>query len=213
MKSKLKLKSLTKNINLLYLLFILLIGNIIHLIYLKKTKKLIATCLIGLIIYCINQNMIVVLFFTLLISNLCLNDTYVEGLENKQAEEAEPSDNAEEEEEEEETAEDIGGGSEDNSTLNEDFSNENDHPEVEIDGPSTLQSSYDNLQKFLDSSEFNKLTEETHRLAKSQGKLMNSLQTLAPILKDTRASIGNLDLSNFNSLSNIINSIGNKKTN
>ena len=107
----------------------------------------------------------------------------------------------------------MGGGSEDKSSLNEDFSNEHDHPEVEIDGPSTLQSSYDNLQKFLDSSEFNKLTEETHKLAKSQGKLMNSLQTLAPILKDTKASMGNLDLSNYGSLSDIINNLGNKKAN
>ena len=64
-----------------------------------------------------------------------------------------------------------------------------------IDDSATIQASYDNLQKFLDSPGFNKLTDETHKLAKSQDKLMKSLATLTPVLNDAKASIGNLDLS------------------
>ena len=79
-----------------------------------------------------------------------------------------------------------------------------------IDDSATIQASYDNLQKFLDSPGFNKLTDETHKLAKSQDKLMKSLSTLTPVLNDAKASISNLDLSSYGSLTDVIMNLGKK---
>ena len=104
-----------------------------------------------------------------------------------------------------ETEQKVSGKDEESTEIN----TEKDEPPV-IDDTATLQASYENLQKFLDSPGFNKLTSETHKLAKSQDKLMKSLSTLTPVLNDAKASISNLDLSTYGSLSDIIMNLGKK---
>ena len=153
--------------------------------------------LVGLITYSIKENWIVVFFVSLVLTNVLLNT--MEGFETKEKGEKKHH---------EVDGTEVDGTEEVTPILKE---NQNDMPMI-IDDSATIQASYDNLQKFLDSPGFNKLTDETHKLAKSQDKLMKSLATLTPVLNDAKASIGNLDLSSYGSLTDVIMNLG-KKTN
>ena len=177
-------KDILKNINLLYVISFVSILNIITLAQSQQTNKILLILAAGLITHSFNKNMIVVLGSTLLIS-LLLMQKNMEGMEN-------PVDENEK-----------------NYTPVNDVIQDDDAPIV-IDESANIEASYKNLQNFLDSPSFNKLTEETNKLAKSQNKLMSSLSTLTPVLKEANASIGNLDLSTYGALSEVITSMGKK---
>ena len=196
------------NIYVLYFLLALVIINILYLLQTQQTKSLLIMILVGLITYSIKENWIIVFFVSLVLTNVLLNT--MEGFETKEkgqkkhhkVEDNNEVDGTEVDGTEEDGTEEV------TPILQE---NQNDTPMI-IDDSATIQASYDNLQKFLDSPGFNKLTDETHKLAKSQDKLMKSLATLTPVLNDAKASIGNLDLSSYGSLTDVIMNLG-KKTN
>ena len=184
------------NIYVLYFLLALVIINILYLLQTQQTKSLLIMILVGLITYSIKENWIIV-FFVSLLTNVLLNT--MEGFETK--EKGQKKHHKVEDNNEVDGTE-VDGTEEVTPILQE---NQNDTPMI-IDDSATIQASYDNLQKFLDSPGFNKLTDET------QDKLMKSLATLTPVLNDAKASIGNLDLSSYGSLTDVIMNLG-KKTN
>lgn len=200
-----KINKLLKSPKLLYFLLILVILNILYLLQTQNTRSLVILILIGLVTYCIKENWIIVFSVSLILTNCLFNKKghFLEGMDNKEevtndkkdvvkgASEDELDDSNHEVSKLEEKKEEI--------TKDEAFV---------VDDTATLQASYENLQKFLDSPGFNKLTDETHKLAKSQDKLMKSLATLTPVLNDAKASIGNIDLSTYGSLSDIIMNLG-----
>ena len=178
-----KLNKLLKSPMLLYFLLVLVILNILYFLQTQNTRGLVIFILIGLVTYSIKENLIIVFIVSLVLTNCLFNkkNNFMEGMETKKDEEK------------------VDGAEE----------NTDDKP-IMIDEAKTIESSYENLQKFLDLPGFNKLTNETQKLAKSQDRLMKSLSTLTPILSDAKASIGNLDLSTYGSLSDIINNLGKK---
>jgi hypothetical protein len=195
----------------LYFLLTLVILNIFYFLQKQNTRSLIILILIGLITYSINENLIIVFTVSLVLTN-CLfnkNNKFMEGMETKDDDKKkEQEEKKSEKEEEDSEKEEVTGSLEDTDNKPKKITDEDD-PFV-IDDAKNIQASYENLQKFLDSPGFNKLTDETHKLAKSQDKLMKSLSTLTPILSDAKASISNLDLSTYGSLSDIINNLGKK---
>ena len=196
------------NIYVLYFLLALVIINILYLLQTQQTKSLLIMILVGLITYSIKENWIIVFFVSLVLTNVLLNT--MEGFETK--EKGQKKHHKVEDNNEVDGTE-VDGTEEDGTEVVTPIlqENQNDTPMI-IDDSATIQASYDNLQKFLDSPGFNKLTDETHKLAKSQDKLMKSLATLTPVLNDAKASIGNLDLSSYGSLTDVIMNLG-KKTN
>ena len=191
-----KLNKLLKSPMLLYFLLVLVILNILYFLQTQNTRSLVIFILIGLVTYSIKENLIIVFIVSLVLTN-CLfnkNNNFMEGMETKDEEK-------------------VGGAEEktedEPKKVSEEKEKEEDEP-IMVDEAKTIAASYDNLQKFLDSPGFNKLTNETQKLAKSQDKLMKSLSTLTPILSDAKASIGNLDLSTYGSLTDIINNLGKK---
>ena len=198
------------NIYVLYFLLALVIINILYLLQTQQTKSLLIMILVGLITYSIKENWIVVFFVSLVLTNVLLNT--MEGFETKEKGEKKHHevDGTEVDGTEVDGTEvdgtEVDGTEEVTPILKE---NQNDMPMI-IDDSATIQASYDNLQKFLDSPGFNKLTDETHKLAKSQDKLMKSLSTLTPVLNDAKASISNLDLSSYGSLTDVIMNLGKK---
>ena len=199
-----KLNKLLKSPTVLYFLLSIVILNIFYFLQTHNTRSLIILILIGLVTYSINENLIIVFAVSLVLTN-CLfnkNHKFMEGMETK-----------EDEKQEDDKKKEVTGSVEDTDNnpkkITDNKEQDDDTPFV-IDDAKNIQASYENLQKFLDSPGFNKLTDETHKLAKSQDKLMKSLSTLTPILSDAKASIGNLDLSTYGSLSDIINNLGKK---
>lgn len=196
-----KLNKLLKSPMLLYFLLVLVILNILYFLQTQNTRGLVIFILIGLVTYSIKENLIIVFIVSLMLTN-CLfnkNNNFMEGMESKKDEKKVDG-------VEENTEDEPKKISKENT---EDEEKDEDEP-IMVDEAKTIAASYDNLQKFLDSPGFNKLTNETQKLAKSQDKLMKSLSTLTPILSDAKASIGNLDLSTYGSLTDIINNLGKK---
>ena len=191
-----KLNKLLKSPILLYFLLTVVILNILYLLQTQNTRSLVIFILIGLVTYTIKENLIIVFIVSLVLTNCLFNkkNNFMEGMETQKDEE------------------NVDGVEENTDDKPKKISEEkkNDDEPIMIDEAKTIESSYENLQKFLDSPGFNKLTNETQKLAKSQDRLMKSLSTLTPILSDAKASIGNLDLSTYGSLSDIINNLGKK---
>lgn len=201
-----KLNKLLKSPKLLYFLLTLVILNILYFLQTHNTRSLLILILIGLVTYSIKENWIVVFSVSLILTNCLFNRklSYMEGIDDKGEQTTEDNENKDKKKHPESKEEDKKSTSVENKS-----DNENDESFV-VDDTATLQSSYENIQKFLDSPGFTKLTDETHKLAKSQDKLMKSLATLTPVLNDAKASIGNLDLSTYGSLSDIIMNLGKK---
>jgi hypothetical protein len=63
-----------------------------------------------------------------------------------------------------------------------------------IDYSSTLEQSYDNLDKMLGSDGINKLTQDTQRLMSQQQKLFSTMQSMAPMLQDAKKMMQGFDL-------------------
>lgn len=207
-----KVSKLLKSSNLLYFLLTLVILNILYFLQTRNTRSLVILILIGLVTYSIKENWIVVFSVSLILTNCLFNRnlSYMEGMSNKSKENSNNNEGDNDDEDEEDSEEDSKEKNNEDKKKKE--HEDNSDEAFVVDDSATLQASYENLQKFLDSPGFNKLTDETHKLAKSQDKLMKSLATLTPVLNDAKSSIGNLDLSTYGSLSDIIMNLG-KKTN
>lgn len=221
-----KLNKLLKSPKLLYFLLTLVILNIMYFLQTQNTRSLIILILIGLVTYSIKENWIIVFSVSLILTNCLFNRklSYMEGMkegnvttQTDSTPEAAPEEATEVAAEaaavqEDGTAE-GGGTAEGDGTAVKEEEVKGEHAAEDsfvVDDTATLQASYENISKFLDSPGFAKLTDETHKLAKSQDKLMKSLATLTPVLNDAKASIGNLDLSTYGSLSDIIMNLGKK---
>ena len=205
-----KLNKLLKSPKLLYFLLTLVILNIMYFLQTQNTRSLLILILIGLVTYSIKENWIIVFSVSLILTNCLFNKklSYMEGMEegaNNSNKNTNEDDKKQEQNviEDDKTEEDSAQGDQE-----EDAAQGDQEEEFVVDDTATLQASYENIQKFLDSPGFAKLTDETHKLAKSQDKLMKSLATLTPVLNDAKASIGNLDLSTYGSLSDIIMNLG-----
>lgn len=203
-----KLNKLLKSPKLLYFLLTLVILNMLYFLQTHNTRSLLILILIGLVTYSIKENWIIVFSVSLILTNCLFNRklSYMEGIDHE-GEQTTEDKNKEDNEGKQKTKDNE---DEKKSTSVENKSDDDNDESFVVDDTATLQASYENIQKFLDSPGFAKLTDETHKLAKSQDKLMKSLATLTPVLNDAKASIGNLDLSTYGSLSDIIMNLGKK---
>jgi hypothetical protein len=69
-----------------------------------------------------------------------------------------------------------------------------------IDYASTLEHAYDNLQNMLGSDGMKGLADETKKLVSQQKDLMQSLNSMAPVLSSAKSTLDNLDLPNASDL-------------
>ena len=56
--------------------------------------------------------------------------------------------------------------------------------DTDLDYSGTLEAAYDNLDKLLDSDALNKMSKETQNLASKQGKLMDNIGKIAPMIEN-----------------------------
>tara|TARA_B100000482_G_C12599073_1_gene294454 strand:+ start:193 stop:867 length:675 start_codon:yes stop_codon:yes gene_type:complete len=56
--------------------------------------------------------------------------------------------------------------------------------DTDLDYSGTLEAAYDNLDKLLDSDALTKMSSETQNLANKQGKLMNNINKIAPMIEN-----------------------------
>tara|TARA_X000000950_G_scaffold190560_1_gene230185 strand:+ start:891 stop:1652 length:762 start_codon:yes stop_codon:yes gene_type:complete len=76
-----------------------------------------------------------------------------------------------------------------------------------IDYASTLEQAYDNLQNMLGSDGMKGLADETKKLVSQQKDLMQSLNSMAPVLSSAKQTLDNLDLPNASDLTSMLKNL------
>ena len=76
-----------------------------------------------------------------------------------------------------------------------------------IDYASTLEQAYDNLQNMLGSDGMKGLADETKKLVGQQKDLMQSLNSMAPVLNSAKSTLENLDLPNASDLTTMLKNL------
>lgn len=77
-------------------------------------------------------------------------------------------------------------------------------PGDRIDYASTLELAYDNLQGMLGEGGVKGLTDETKRLVSQQQNLMESIQTMAPVLKTAKKTLDQMELPDMKGMQDLI---------
>ncbi len=80
-----------------------------------------------------------------------------------------------------------------------------------IDYASTLEQAYDNLHNMLGDDGIKGLSDETKKLITQQKDLINSLNTMAPVLSDAKKTLDNINLPDMSSLTDLFSNLTGKK--
>ena len=236
MNLKHEANKLLTNKYFLYFIVFLSATNVIGYLAMNKINAVIFFALVSLLTYHFSKNMCVVLLVALVVTNLLMANKRVrEGLENA-GDSAAKEDDCDKLKTEEEIkacrAKKMQNPDQDN--VAETGAEAADAPKMEketfkqpegvaahaskvgknssarIDYASTLEQSYDNLDKMLGSDGITKLTQDTQKLMAQQQKLFQTMSQMTPILSEAKKMIQGFDLSklgltgtatNFNSSS------------
>jgi hypothetical protein len=213
-----------------YVLYTVLFLAIINVLALLATGNFISLAvfgLVGLLTSYFTKNMTIILLVTLIVSSFIhISKTTVEAMTNKGKEKKstkKPVHGKHDLEDEEHDSDDD---------MKEDHDNEHDDDEDHEDGEkgddtpmmkknksklnhqATVQASYKNIHSILGSDNFKKMTADTNKLLSQQTKLTESLNNMAPILKNAESLLGKFDMEKMTGMLDSLNlGAGKKKKN
>ena len=82
-----------------------------------------------------------------------------------------------------------------------------------IDYAATMEQAYDNLQKMLGDGGMKGITTETKKLVSQQKDLMQTLNTMAPVLTQAKETLAGMDLPSMGDLGNLLKKFNSKAPN
>ncbi len=180
------LKSLLKDKNVLYVVFFIAITNLIAYMLIRDLNAVVFMLIVGYLTSYFSKNMIIVLLTAIITTNLFAvggwlsqDSKTTEGFEQKKSRKirermsisSRPAPASADLDEEEATGK----------------------QKSNIDYAATLESAYDNLDKFLGSDAVRNMSEDTQRLAEKQKKLMENIKTLEPMMQKAGKMLEGLD--------------------
>jgi len=83
-------------------------------------------------------------------------------------------------------------------------------PGKRVDYAATLEMAYDNLQNMVGDKGMKGLTSETKKLVGQQKELMGALNGMAPVLKNAKATLENLDMPDLKNLQGMMQQLNSK---
>lgn len=208
-------KDILRNKYVLYFILFLAITNAVGYLAIENYDALAIFVIVGFISSRFNKNMIVNLGIAIIVTNLLYGGRMMyrkrrEGMENK---EKDTKDKKQHEEEEHSNNSNNSNKQEQNEkqkkNTKQGFQQKNipsSKPapateEIEdeeigkrIDYASTLEQSYDNLQNLLGKDGMNGLTKETQQLISQQKSLMNTMESMGPMLKMAKETMQGFDM-------------------
>jgi hypothetical protein len=197
----------------LYLMIFLSFTNIIGYIILSNINAIIYFILIGLAVSIFSRNLSLVLFISLIITNLIIVNQTKEGFEDKENKK-EVSKEKKEEKDKMDLNVDLAPSHDEElhpSSEPDGFSGGNKLTGSKVDYASTVEHAYDNLHKILGSESMNRLTEDTKELIKKQQMLAESMQSMtpliqniAPLLNQTKDMLGNMNMGNIDQIASLL---------
>lgn len=179
-KSK-KMPDLLNNQYVLYSVALVSFVSIARSLLREDYPSVIAFILSALVLRTITRNMILVLGIPIIAVTL-MNKQSKEGLTNKKSQD---NDNDKKDEKVTKIEEGSPVAKSSPATVDDDSTD----GVSRIDFATTMKQAYEDLQDVLDKDGIKALSKETQQLVEQQKALMSSLNTMAPILKDAKASL------------------------
>lgn len=204
------IKKLTTNKYVLYVVLFLAITNILGYLMVKDFESIALFIALGVITSYFSKNMIIVLGIAMLGTNFIFaNNRIREGLSGQEEEGSAPVEGTKKnkkstkEETKEETKDPM-------TTLSPASIKEDDDesPGGRIDYASTMEQAYDNLSDMLGKGGIASLSKETKGLLDQQKQLAGQLESMAPLLKDAKGLMDNMNLPNMKELDGMMAKFG-----
>ena len=215
-----KLKLLSKNKMVLYVLYFIVALNILGYMTVNNFESIALFTLVLYVTTFFSKNMAVILIAPLIVTNFFnIGNNTIEGLKNKSkksikegktnlSEELKTRAEKEEEEEEEEDEEEE----EVFSKMNSDTASKYIEPnETRINRRKSMEEQYDNLDNMLGKKNIEKMTAETSKLIEKQQSLNESMQAMGPLLKNAQGLLEGFDIDGLTGVQQAIKSLNPKK--
>jgi len=190
-----KLKKLTENKFVLYLVLFLAITNIAGYLAMRDYVSVIVFVCISVINTYFTKNMILNLGITLLLTNLFFAGNQLkEGMKNKNDKKDKKTNNKKVNKKNNKQ-----GFRQKHSPAPATESEEDQEIGERIDYASTLEQAYDNLQSVLGSDGISGLTKETQQLINQQKSLMETMKNVGPMLNMAKETMKGFDMKEITS--------------
>ena len=211
-----KLKLLSKNKMMLYVLYFVVSLNILGYMTMNNFQSIALFTLVLYVTTFFSKNTAIILIAPLLVTNFFdMGNNTIEGLKNKSnkskkstKEGMDLSDELKtptEKEEEEEEGNDF-------SKMNADIASKYIAPnETRINRRKSMEQQYDNLDSLLGKDNIAKMTAETSKLIDKQQSLNESMQAMGPLLKNAQGLLEGFDLDGLTGVQEAIKSLNPKK--
>lgn len=205
-------KDILRNKYVLYFILFLAITNAVGYLAVENYDALAIFVIVGFISSRFSKNMIINLGIAIIVTNLLYGGRMMyrkrrEGMENKekdtkdkkQQDEKEHSNNSNKQEQNEKQKKNTKQGFQQKNVPSSKPASATEEIEDEeigkrIDYASTLEQSYDNLQNLLGKDGMNGLTKETQQLISQQKSLMNTMESMGPMLKMAKETMQGFDM-------------------
>lgn len=187
----------------LYVVLFLAITNVLGYLMVKDFESLALFISLGLITSYFSKNMIIIMGVAMFGTNVVfasnkIREGFQEGFEPPKTPTKVKKTGGEEEEE--------GMATLSPASLNEDDADE--APGGRIDYAATMEQAYDNLSNLIGKGGISSLSKETKSLLDQQKQLAGQLESMAPLLKNAKSLLSNMNLPNMKELDGMMAKFG-----
>jgi len=203
------LNKVTTNKYVLYIVLFFAITNVLGYLMTKDFDSLALFVALGVITSYFTKNMIIILGSAMFITNIAfaskkIREGMKEGISKKDGSEDEKRGTSNKQEKTEEmttlSPASVKEGEEEDAV--------DEGPGGRIDYASTMEQAYDNLSNLIGKGGISNLSKETKSLLDQQKQLAGQLESMAPLLKDAKGLLNNMNLPNMKELDSMMAKFG-----
>lgn len=202
------LNKVTTNKYVLYIVLFFAITNVLGYLMTKDFDSLALFVALGVITSYFTKNMIIILGSAMFITNIAFASKKIrEGMKSKDDSEDEKEGMSDKKKKRDET--------EEMTTLSPASVKEGEEEDAVDEGPggridyaSTMEQAYDNLSNLIGKGGISNLSKETKSLLDQQKQLAGQLESMAPLLKDAKGLLNNMNLPNMKELDGMMAKFG-----
>lgn len=206
------LNKVTTNKYVLYIVLFFAITNVLGYLMTKDFDSLALFVALGVITSYFTKNMIIILGSAMFITNIAFASKKIrEGMKSKEK----SKDDSEDEKEGMSPKKKKKDETEEMTTLSPASVKEGEEEDAVDEGPggridyaSTMEQAYDNLSNLIGKGGISNLSKETKSLLDQQKQLAGQLESMAPLLKDAKGLLNNMNLPNMKELDGMMAKFG-----
>ena len=182
------LKSSLKDKNVLYVVFFIAVANLVAYMLIRDFNAVVFMLIVGYLTSYFSKNMIIVLLTAIITTNLFAVGGFL-----SRGPKSNVTENFKSKKSKKSRKERMSGGRINPAPASLDEEEATGNKKSNIDYAATLETAYDNLDKFLGSDAMRNMTEDTQRLAEKQKKLMENIKTLEPMMEKAGSMLNKFD--------------------